>query len=155
MVTKKGIQKASEILVKEIKILRELTALHHPNLVAMHDCMDSPAYVYVVMEVSLFIHFKTYGRLFMLTLYKLIHYIGTIFYLRTSVDIIYNYIGHAQFVRNNESKYPEMLLIYFSGNIHVCTFKIDLKFISIAYYCLLKYETVRVSIVVVIIPGAV
>ncbi|XP_045448222.1 serine/threonine-protein kinase unc-51 [Melitaea cinxia] len=50
MVTKKGIQKASEILVKEIKILRELTALHHPNLVAMHDCMDSPAYVYVVME---------------------------------------------------------------------------------------------------------
>lgn len=51
MVTKKGIQKASEILVKEIKILRELTALHHTNLVAMHDCMDSPAYVYVVMEV--------------------------------------------------------------------------------------------------------
>lgn len=53
VVTKKGIQKASEILVKEIKILRELTALHHTNLVAMHDCMDSPAYVYVVMEVSL------------------------------------------------------------------------------------------------------
>lgn len=51
VVTKKGIQKASEILVKEIKILRELTALHHTNLVAMHDCMDSPAYVYVVMEV--------------------------------------------------------------------------------------------------------
>lgn len=52
VVTKKGMQKASEILVKEIKILRELTALHHTNLVAMHDCMDSPAYVYVVMEVS-------------------------------------------------------------------------------------------------------
>lgn len=52
MVTKKGIQKASEILVKEIKILRELTALHHTNLVAMHDCKDSPSYVYVVMEVS-------------------------------------------------------------------------------------------------------
>lgn len=52
VVTKKGIQKASEILVKEIKILRELTALHHTNLVAMHDCMDSPAHVYVVMEVS-------------------------------------------------------------------------------------------------------
>lgn len=52
VVTKKGIQKASEILVKEIKILRELTALHHTNLVAMHDCMDSPAYVYVVMEVG-------------------------------------------------------------------------------------------------------
>ncbi|XP_013164904.1 PREDICTED: serine/threonine-protein kinase unc-51 isoform X2 [Papilio xuthus] len=50
VVTKKGIQKASEILVKEIKILRELTALHHTNLVAMHDCMDSPSYVYVVME---------------------------------------------------------------------------------------------------------
>ncbi|XP_026327081.1 serine/threonine-protein kinase unc-51 isoform X2 [Hyposmocoma kahamanoa] len=50
VVTKKGIQKASEILVKEIKILRELTALHHTNLVAMHDCMDSPAHVYVVME---------------------------------------------------------------------------------------------------------
>ncbi|XP_038209711.1 serine/threonine-protein kinase unc-51 isoform X2 [Zerene cesonia] len=50
VVTKKGIQKASEILVKEIKILRELTALHHTNLVAMHDCMDSTAYVYVVME---------------------------------------------------------------------------------------------------------
>ncbi|CAB3220727.1 unnamed protein product [Arctia plantaginis] len=50
VVTKKGIQKASEILVKEIKILRELTALHHTNLVAMHDCMDSPAFVYVVME---------------------------------------------------------------------------------------------------------
>lgn len=53
VVTKKGIQKASEILVKEIKILRELTALHHTNLVAMHDCMNSPAYVYVVMEVSI------------------------------------------------------------------------------------------------------
>lgn len=52
VVTKKGLQKASEILVKEIKILRELTALHHTNLVAMHDCMDSPGYVYVVMEVS-------------------------------------------------------------------------------------------------------
>lgn len=50
VVTKKGIQKASEILVKEIKILRELTALHHTNLVAMHDCMDSNSYVYVVME---------------------------------------------------------------------------------------------------------
>lgn len=56
VVTKKGIQKASEILVKEIKILRELTALHHTNLVAMHDCMDSPAYVYVVMEVSVLTH---------------------------------------------------------------------------------------------------
>ncbi|CAG9561836.1 unnamed protein product [Danaus chrysippus] len=53
VVTKKGIQKASEILVKEIKILRELTALHHTNLVAMHDCMDSPSYVYVVMEPRL------------------------------------------------------------------------------------------------------
>ncbi|KPI95592.1 Serine/threonine-protein kinase unc-51 [Papilio xuthus] len=52
VVTKKGIQKASEILVKEIKILRELTALHHTNLVAMHDCMDSPSYVYVVMELQ-------------------------------------------------------------------------------------------------------
>lgn len=52
VVTKKGLQKASEILVKEIKILRELTALHHTNLVAMHDCMDSTSYVYVVMEVS-------------------------------------------------------------------------------------------------------
>ncbi|XP_035439288.2 serine/threonine-protein kinase unc-51 isoform X4 [Spodoptera frugiperda] len=50
VVTKKGLQKASEILVKEIKILRELTALHHTNLVAMHDCMDSTSYVYVVME---------------------------------------------------------------------------------------------------------
>ncbi|XP_022837738.1 serine/threonine-protein kinase unc-51 [Spodoptera litura] len=50
VVTKKGLQKASEILVKEIKILRELTALHHTNLVAMHDCMDSNSYVYVVME---------------------------------------------------------------------------------------------------------
>lgn len=61
VVTKKGLQKASEILVKEIKILRELTALHHTNLVAMHDCMDSPAFVYVVMEVSycnvMFIYF--------------------------------------------------------------------------------------------------
>lgn len=57
VVTKKGIQKASEILVKEIKILRELTALHHTNLVAMHDCMDSPAYVYVVMEVSSYFDF--------------------------------------------------------------------------------------------------
>ncbi|CAF4934421.1 unnamed protein product [Pieris macdunnoughi] len=52
VVTKKGLQKASEILVKEIKILRELTALHHTNLVAMHDCMDSTAYVYVVMELK-------------------------------------------------------------------------------------------------------
>lgn len=63
VVTKKGIQKASEILVKEIKILRELTALHHTNLVAMHDCMDSPAYVYVVMEVSIVLTFIVNSKL--------------------------------------------------------------------------------------------
>lgn len=64
VVTKKGIQKASEILVKEIKILRELTALHHTNLVAMHDCMDSPAYVYVVMEVSSLFYLSFYTEWF-------------------------------------------------------------------------------------------
>lgn len=70
MVTKKGIQKASEILVKEIKILRELTALHHTNLVAMHDCKDSPSYVYVVMEVSHLWFLRGFQEIFFIKTYS-------------------------------------------------------------------------------------
>jgi serine/threonine protein kinase len=40
------------LLGKEIKILQELTELHHENVVALFDCKESANSVYLVMEVS-------------------------------------------------------------------------------------------------------
>lgn len=51
-VTKKSLAKSQNLLGKEIKILKELTELHHDNVVALLDCKESPLYVYLVMEVS-------------------------------------------------------------------------------------------------------
>ncbi|XP_044253265.1 serine/threonine-protein kinase unc-51 isoform X2 [Tribolium madens] len=48
-ITKKNIAKQS-LLGKEIKILQELTELHHENVVALFDCKESPNNVYLVME---------------------------------------------------------------------------------------------------------
>ncbi|XP_063917779.1 serine/threonine-protein kinase unc-51 isoform X4 [Zophobas morio] len=48
-ITKKNIAKQS-LLGKEIKILQELTELHHENVVALFDCKESANSVYLVME---------------------------------------------------------------------------------------------------------
>lgn len=37
-ITKKNLAKSQNLLGKEIKILKELTELHHENLVALMDC---------------------------------------------------------------------------------------------------------------------
>ena len=37
-ITKKNLAKSQNLLGKEIKILKELTVLHHDNLVALLDC---------------------------------------------------------------------------------------------------------------------
>ena len=37
-ITKKNLAKSQNLLGKEIKILKELTELHHDNLVALLDC---------------------------------------------------------------------------------------------------------------------
>lgn len=44
--------KSQNLLGKEIKILKELTELHHENVVALLDCKETVANVYLVMEVS-------------------------------------------------------------------------------------------------------
>jgi len=44
--------KSPNLLGKEIKILKELTELHHENVVALMDCKESQHHVYLVMEVS-------------------------------------------------------------------------------------------------------
>nr|AAO01099.1 CG10967-PA [Drosophila virilis] len=49
-VTKKGLIKAQNLLGKEIKILKELTELHHENVVALLDCKESQDCVNLVME---------------------------------------------------------------------------------------------------------
>lgn len=51
-ITKKSLAKSQNLLGKEIKILKELTELHHENVVALLDCKESPLNVYLVMEVS-------------------------------------------------------------------------------------------------------
>lgn len=52
-ITKKGQLKTQNLLGKEIKILKELTELHHENVVALLDCKESQDCVSLVMEVSL------------------------------------------------------------------------------------------------------
>ena len=52
-ITKKNLSKSHNLLGKEIKILKELTELHHENVVALLDCMESNHNVNLVMEVSL------------------------------------------------------------------------------------------------------
>ncbi|XP_018565876.1 serine/threonine-protein kinase ULK2 isoform X2 [Anoplophora glabripennis] len=49
-ITKKNLLKSPNLLGKEIKILKELTALHHENVVALLDCKESANNVYLVME---------------------------------------------------------------------------------------------------------
>jgi len=51
-ITKKGLIKTQNLLGKEIKILKELTELHHENVVALLDCKESQECVNLVMEVS-------------------------------------------------------------------------------------------------------
>ncbi|KAL7731841.1 hypothetical protein ACLKA6_017422 [Drosophila palustris] len=50
-ITKKGLIKTQNLLGKEIKILKELTELHHENVVALLDCKESQDCVNLVMEV--------------------------------------------------------------------------------------------------------
>lgn len=50
-ITKKSLAKSQNLLGKEIKILKELTELHHENVVALLDCKESQHNVYLVMEV--------------------------------------------------------------------------------------------------------
>ncbi|XP_050717032.1 serine/threonine-protein kinase unc-51-like isoform X2 [Eriocheir sinensis] len=49
-ITKKNIAKSQNLLSKEIKILKELTELHHENVVALLDCKETANHVYLVME---------------------------------------------------------------------------------------------------------
>lgn len=49
-ITKKNITKSQILLTKEIKILKELTELHHENVVALYDCKETPTSVSLVME---------------------------------------------------------------------------------------------------------
>jgi len=49
-ITKKNLAKSQNLLGKEIKILKELTELHHDNVVALLDCKETPHHVYLVME---------------------------------------------------------------------------------------------------------
>lgn len=52
-ITKKNIAKSQTLLTKEIKILKELTALQHENVVKLYDCKETPTSVSLVMEVRL------------------------------------------------------------------------------------------------------
>ncbi|XP_076344747.1 serine/threonine-protein kinase unc-51-like isoform X2 [Tachypleus tridentatus] len=49
-ITKKNIAKSQNLLAKEIKILQELTELHHENVVALLECKETAHHVYLVME---------------------------------------------------------------------------------------------------------
>lgn len=49
-ITKKNLSKSQNLLGKEIKILKELTELHHENVVALLDCKETSHHVYLVME---------------------------------------------------------------------------------------------------------
>jgi len=49
-ITKKNLAKSQNLLGKEIKILKELTELHHENVVALLDCKETPHNVFLVME---------------------------------------------------------------------------------------------------------
>lgn len=49
-ITKKSLAKSQNLLNKEIKILKELTELHHENVVALLDCKETALNVNLVME---------------------------------------------------------------------------------------------------------
>lgn len=49
-ITKKNLARSQSLLKKEIKILQELTELHHENVVSLLDCKETTQYVYLVME---------------------------------------------------------------------------------------------------------
>ncbi|PSN54418.1 hypothetical protein C0J52_10975 [Blattella germanica] len=49
-ITKKNLSKSQNLLGKEIKILKELTELHHDNVVALLDCKETAHNVFLVME---------------------------------------------------------------------------------------------------------
>ncbi|XP_064620250.1 serine/threonine-protein kinase ULK2-like isoform X2 [Lineus longissimus] len=49
-ITKKNLAKSQNLLSKEIKILKELSDLHHENVVALLDCKETTHHVYLVME---------------------------------------------------------------------------------------------------------
>ncbi|KAJ9599082.1 hypothetical protein L9F63_010419, partial [Diploptera punctata] len=49
-ITKKNLSKSQNLLGKEIKILKELTALQHNNVVALLDCKETAHNVFLVME---------------------------------------------------------------------------------------------------------
>ena len=49
-ISKKSLAKSQNLLGKEIKILKELTELHHENVVALLDCKESSLHVFLVME---------------------------------------------------------------------------------------------------------
>ncbi|OWF55296.1 Serine/threonine-protein kinase unc-51 [Mizuhopecten yessoensis] len=49
-ITKKNLAKSQNLLSKEIKILKELSDLHHGNVVALLDCKETTNHVYLVME---------------------------------------------------------------------------------------------------------
>ncbi|XP_049863431.1 serine/threonine-protein kinase unc-51 isoform X1 [Schistocerca gregaria] len=49
-ITKKNLAKSQNLLGKEIKILKELTELHHENVVALLDCKETALNVFLVME---------------------------------------------------------------------------------------------------------
>uniref|UniRef100_A0A224XE31 Putative serine/threonine kinase n=1 Tax=Panstrongylus lignarius TaxID=156445 RepID=A0A224XE31_9HEMI len=49
-ITKKNLAKSQNLLGKEIKILKELTELHHENVVALLDCKETAHNVFLVME---------------------------------------------------------------------------------------------------------
>ncbi|KAB7505721.1 Serine/threonine-protein kinase unc-51 [Armadillidium nasatum] len=49
-ITKKNIAKSQSLLSKEIKILKELTKLHHENVVALLQCHETANHVFLVME---------------------------------------------------------------------------------------------------------
>ncbi|BES95233.1 Domain of unknown function (DUF3543) [Nesidiocoris tenuis] len=49
-ITKKNLAKSQNLLGKEIKILKELTELHHENVVALLDCKETSHHVFLVME---------------------------------------------------------------------------------------------------------
>lgn len=49
-ITKKNLAKSQNLLGKEIKILKELSELHHENVVALLDCKETAHHVHLVME---------------------------------------------------------------------------------------------------------
>ncbi|CAL1298289.1 unnamed protein product [Larinioides sclopetarius] len=49
-INKKNLGKSQPLIGKEIKILQELTKLQHKNVVALLECVDTPKFLYIVIE---------------------------------------------------------------------------------------------------------